>query len=716
MKTKTQTMKKLRTLAFASVLTLIGVGVAPAQNLILNGDFTANAAAFAAWPGVINYGGNPATITDWGNPLAGQIGLNGRATGASDVFGPVNPAGQTYAFMQGGATAFVLDQGLPAAYTTNATYQFSFDAAARAGNSSVTFQAQIADNSVVHVGTGNLIANPAEFTHYSYTFTSPATFDGAPSVQLWNLTGGDNTVAFANVSLVALPLPASTNLLADNFNTADTLNLDDNLATRESGVLAPVSGFYTEQDSLADIIEIQSNALVMTRVDSSGSFITRASPNQNFFSYEVNNSFTVTCDVTPPAAGADTWSAVTVRGGSALQSVLGNCFAMLLRPGGGYSIFDGATDVGDGSLNASTNNSYHVVISVNDNVVSIFVNQLAVSFGNGQYTYLIANAINGNYVSFINYAGSTSVPATATFDNFAISVVPLPVLPSTVVLADNFTTADSASLNNNLLTRQSGTAATQTWATAQNNGAAFAISSDSLSITNTGDTSITNSFGTAFPNLDLRPYERFGSFHVSVAVSPVVGAGDSWGAVKVRQSDPTQWILNGNGFGVLVRPGGSWGVTDGGNVEFTGFITPATTYLVDIEVITNMAYVKINGATVASGYALSSTQAVNYVSLMSNAGIGSSGVAATFNNFEFDALGTYAGLPAPSLVNTISTAGTVSSQFSSVANAAYIWEYKNNLTDPVWTALYNIIGTGGTLTVTNATPGTPQRFYRLHVP
>jgi hypothetical protein len=216
MKTKTQTMKKLKTLALAGVLTLIGVGATPAQNLILNGDFTANAAAFAAWPGGINYAGNPAAITDWGNPLDGQVGLNGMATGASDVFGPVNPAGQTYAFLQGGATAFVLDQGLPAAYTTNATYQFSFDVAARAGNSSVTFRAQIGDNSVVHVTTGNLIANPAEFTHYSYTFTSPAAFNGAPSVQLWNLTSGDNTINFANASLVLLWInnPTTTTLMS----------------------------------------------------------------------------------------------------------------------------------------------------------------------------------------------------------------------------------------------------------------------------------------------------------------------------------------------------------------------------------------------------------------------------------------------------------------------------------------------------------------------
>ena len=185
------------------------------QNLILNGNFTANAAAFTTYPGYALPSGTVA-ITNWVNALGGLVGLNGPATGAAvgNPFSPTNAGLRTFAFIQGGST--VLTQGLPATYTTNATYQFSFDVAARAGNTNVTFRVQIGDNSVVHVGTGNLIANPAGFTHYIYTFTSPATFNGAPSVQLWNLTAGDNTVDFANVSLVLLWIksPATTTLMS----------------------------------------------------------------------------------------------------------------------------------------------------------------------------------------------------------------------------------------------------------------------------------------------------------------------------------------------------------------------------------------------------------------------------------------------------------------------------------------------------------------------
>jgi hypothetical protein len=326
----------------------------------------------------------------------------------------------------------------------------------------------------------------------------------------------------------------------------------------------------------------------------------------------------------------------------------------------------------------------------------------------------LASPISGTFTvaagNVLDVAGNASSAANVINGSVA--------LPTTVALADNFTTADSASLNNDLLTRQSGLAATQSWASVQFNGADFSIFNNSISITNTGDTSLTNTYGVVYPNLDLRPYERYGSFHFRVKISPVVASGDSWGAVKVRQSDPSKWILNGDGLGIFVRPGGSWGVTDGGTVVFTGTVTPAATYAVDIEVVTNVLTAQINGTTIASGYTLSATQTMNYVSLMSNAGAsagGATGVAATFDDFEFSALGSYAGLPAAALVNPTYAAGTTSFQFSSVADVVYILEYKDDLLAPAWTSLGNLVGTGGTLTV-NDTTAVAQRFYRLRVP
>ena len=204
------------------------------------------------------------------------------------------------------------------------------------------------------------------------------------------------------------------------------------------------------------------------------------------------------------------------------------------------------------------------------------------------------------------------------------------------MLTDNFNTTDSANLNLNLLTRQSGIAATQTWATAQLNGAAFAINNNSLLITNTGDTSLTNSYGVV-ATINLKPYQPSDDFRVRVNISPVVASGDSWGRCRGGAiGDPSKWILNGDGLGVFVRPGGSWGVAVGGGVPFTGNVPAAATYLVEIEVNNSVATAKINGVTIASGSI--GTYATNIVSLTSNAGEfggGATGVAATFDDFEF---------------------------------------------------------------------------------
>ena len=709
-------MKAKRLLAVIGSLTVFanGFGSAHGQNLILNGDFTANAAAFTTFPGVTG-GANPAAITDWGNILGTAVGVNGAAVvfappGGENVFGPVNAGGQNFAFLQGGVG--MLGQNLPTAYTSNKMYQLSFDAAARAGNASVFFRVQIGDATQIHVttqvGIVELTGNPAAFTHYSYTFTSPVAFDGAPSIQLYNLTGGDNTMAFANVSLIPWP-EVRTNLLTDTFTTPDTFDLDADLATRESGLRAPVPRYSSTQGSLSDMIEINTNTLKLSRLDAGGVYAMSVSPDANFFANEVNSSFRVVCDVNVQSADpvADSWAGIAVRGSTMLLGpAQGNCFSILLRPSGGYQIFDGGTSIGAGSLNGQTN--YHVVIEVQNNVARIIVNDLPVTFAGGQYTHTIVNANGGNYISLANHAGAAeAIPAVATFDNLAVSVPPSPpppFVPATLVLTDNFNTADSASLNDNLLTRQSGIAATQTWATAQLNGAAFAITNNSLLITNTGDTSTTNSYGIV-STTNLRPFQRSDDFRVRVKISPVVASGDSWGAVVVGQSDPSKWILHGDGLGVFVRPAGSWGVTVGGGVPFTGNVPAAATYLVEIELKNNVATAKINGVTVASG-AVPAPQ-TNIVSLTSNAGEfagGATGVAATFDDFEFTT-------PGLTLLNMKYLAGTASFQFYSVAGRVYGLDYKANITDP-WTYLFDVTGTGGLQTVSGPLP-LPMAYFRL---
>ncbi len=185
------------------------VSVIPASQLIVNGDFTANAPAYIVWPGYNQdgtLGKDPAAIAYWSGVLNnGGKGINGAASGiAGPPFGPLDAGGRTWAFIQG---AGGLTQDLPVTYTPGITYQLNFDAAARAGNAGVDFQVRIGDATQEHfttqVGGVDLVGNPNAFVSYVYLFTAPATFDGTASIQMHNLmlTSGDKTMAFANVSL-----------------------------------------------------------------------------------------------------------------------------------------------------------------------------------------------------------------------------------------------------------------------------------------------------------------------------------------------------------------------------------------------------------------------------------------------------------------------------------------------------------------------------------
>jgi hypothetical protein len=173
----------------------------PGSVQIQNGCFTANASSFASSPGYVVGGNsptnNPNSITGWTTSGTNE-GVNGVAvTLIGSPFGPTVSAGYTYGFIENAGS---MSQNLP--LSPNTTYTLSFDAAARKGNSS-SFQVQISDASQVYVSTGALVGNPAEFNHYSYTFTTPGAIAGMPSIQLSNVTpsGGDNTVCFSELTL-----------------------------------------------------------------------------------------------------------------------------------------------------------------------------------------------------------------------------------------------------------------------------------------------------------------------------------------------------------------------------------------------------------------------------------------------------------------------------------------------------------------------------------
>jgi hypothetical protein len=198
-------MNLLTRLTLVAVLTAVGTAGTQAQNLVANGDFTANAAGYTTFPGY-NGGANPATIASWtGYTDESGKGLNGALTGFGNVFGPVNDGGYTYAFIQNPGALY---QFLPLAVST--TYTLDFDVAGRAGFDADTFAVKFGDPLTPFWDSGNIAANEAAFTHYTYNFTTPGAFAGPVTIQLWNVGGaGDTAVDFANVALVVVPEPTT---------------------------------------------------------------------------------------------------------------------------------------------------------------------------------------------------------------------------------------------------------------------------------------------------------------------------------------------------------------------------------------------------------------------------------------------------------------------------------------------------------------------------
>jgi len=172
-----------------------------AQNLVVNGNFTTNAAGFVTWPGYVGSGSNPTNVPGWTqlSGTAGGYGVNGAGT-VTTVFGPASPGSSSFLFIQASSTK-ELAQTLPT-LATNTTYTLSFQAAARSGESGDEFMVQVGDQNGTFVTTGPIFANNAVFQYFSYTFTTPTSFNGVPSLQLYNVNPATGrTVNFTAISI-----------------------------------------------------------------------------------------------------------------------------------------------------------------------------------------------------------------------------------------------------------------------------------------------------------------------------------------------------------------------------------------------------------------------------------------------------------------------------------------------------------------------------------
>jgi hypothetical protein len=195
-------------LAIGASLSL-GTFKASAQ-IVLNGDFSANASSFTAHNGDFGQGGNPTTATGWNDP--GQTGIQGSTTGVGNFLGPDVP-GATNDFVYLFHTPAAISQTITLAPSTQ--YTVDFWVGARPGASNLTNEVTVSTSE----GGGStffgkdVIPSSSAWTPESFTFTTPGFISGSGDslITLKNASDGnsDQTVDFTNVSITAVPEPAT---------------------------------------------------------------------------------------------------------------------------------------------------------------------------------------------------------------------------------------------------------------------------------------------------------------------------------------------------------------------------------------------------------------------------------------------------------------------------------------------------------------------------
>lgn len=199
-------------------------------NLILNGDFSANASSYTTWPGYSSATGNPTNPTDWtatytlGNTTGGQSGINGTNTGfysnppsgqSPEPFAPVSTAGITdFLFLQGGA---VTGGGLPIVSQTVATtagqaYTLNYAGAARSGETADVLAVMVTDaTNSNQIAIQTPAISDTAFSNFTLNFTAPS---ASTTIAFSNETpNGGGSVDVTDVSLNPVPEPATLGLV-----------------------------------------------------------------------------------------------------------------------------------------------------------------------------------------------------------------------------------------------------------------------------------------------------------------------------------------------------------------------------------------------------------------------------------------------------------------------------------------------------------------------
>jgi len=210
-------LSKLRPILLSAIAVAAGIAAtatSASANLIVNGNFTANAGSYVTFPGYDTVTGNPGTPTGWGANNV-TCGVNGSATGVGIPFAPqtVNQGITAFGFVQNSGTAlFQLFNVTP-----GQTYMVTYEDASRAADTSLTpLHVYVESKMLGGTVLANYTSTPDNTQFQSESFTYTADTNNADVIVFQNNapTGSSNTADFTNVAVNAVvPEPASMGLL-----------------------------------------------------------------------------------------------------------------------------------------------------------------------------------------------------------------------------------------------------------------------------------------------------------------------------------------------------------------------------------------------------------------------------------------------------------------------------------------------------------------------
>lgn len=96
-------------------------------------------------------------------------------------------------------------------------------------------------------------------------------------------------------------------------------------------------------------------------------------------------------------------------------------------------------------------------------------------------------------------------------------------------------------------------------------------------------------------------------------------------------------------------------------------------------------------------------------------GMGTTGQDATIATANFSGFNVQWLTPAPTLINPVHSGGVFTASFLSQAGLSYDLQFKGAVTDISWTTIGSALGNGGTVPVSDPSPASASRLYRLRL-